>query len=373
MTACAPVTMLISSLGAGGAERVMATMAGHWAAEGRPVTLLTLRGETTPAFYDLHPAVDHRAIGGARPTRSVAAAAWQNGRRFWRTRNAVRASRPDVLVSFIDSTNVLAILVGKSLRIPVIVAEHTDPSQYSSGPIWNLLRSRLYPRADRVVVLSETVRDFFPTRLRAKIRVIPNPVVVQNRGAALDRASSGPERHVVALGRLSEEKRFDLLIRSFAATARDRPEWRLTIWGEGPERAKLEAVRSESGMAERIALPGATKEPHARLAEADLFVLCSRFEGFPMALCEAMAVGLPVIAVDCPSGPREIVRPGIDGVLTPLGDDGALRDAMARLMDDPAERARLALRAPEVLDRFGVERVMAVWDGLLAEVAACAD
>lgn len=361
------ITFLISSLGAGGAERVMATMANHWAAHGRSVTILTLAGDTTPPFYDLHPAITYRSLGGQAPSSSPLTAIARNLHRLWTVGRAVRASRGDVLISFMDSTNVLAIAVGRALRVPTIVAEHTDPAQYSSGRAWRALRRIAYPRAARLVVLSETARDYFPVAIRHRAQIIPNPIVVPNPGAALRPAPASPPFRLIGVGRLSPEKGFDLLIRAFARIAADVPDWTLTIWGEGPERPALEALRAALGLDGRVEFPGRTAEPHARMAEAHLFALSSRFEGFPMALGEAMAVGLPVVAVDCPSGPRQLIRPGVDGLLLPPGDEAALAAGLAGLMTDGDERRRLAERAPEVIERFGVERVMTIWDDLLRD------
>ena len=135
-------------------------------------------------------------------------------------------------------------------------------------------------------------------------------------------------------------------------------------------RVALEDLRDCLGLTDRILLPGRVSNPEAALKQADLFVLPSRFEGFPMALCEAMAAGLPVIAADCPTGPREIIRPDVDGILIPPEDPAALAAALARLMDDDALRHRLGGRAAEVVDRFSVDRIMAMWEAIVADALA---
>jgi glycosyltransferase involved in cell wall biosynthesis len=175
---------------------------------------------------------------------------------------------------------------------------------------------------------------------------------------------------MVTLGRLSAEKQFDYLLRAFERCGSRHPEWSLQIIGEGPERQSLEALAADLGIGRRVRFPGIVQDPEAILCNADLFVLTSRYEGFPNALVEAMACGLAVLSFDCPSGPNEIIRHGVDGVLVPAQDLDALAGSMDRLMGDDAERTRLGARALEVADRFDVERIMSMWEDVIEEVRA---
>lgn len=353
----------------GGAERVVATMANAWVARGWEITLLTFDDGSEPSFYPLDARVDHRPLGIASSSSGAVQAIRRNVDRIRSVRNAITSSRPDVVISFLDMVNVRVLLATRGLDLPTIVMEQTDPGQKQIGWAWNTLRRLLYPRAQRLVVLSATSRSFFGPAIQKRSVIIPNPIAIEP--PTWDE-NSNPKagRTVVAMGRFAPEKGFDLLLEAFARIADDHPTWRLVIWGDGPLRPQLEALRDQRGLSERVSMPGRTTEPFVALRKADLFVMSSRREGFPLALGEAMACGLPAVSFDCPSGPRELIRHEIDGLLVPDGDVPALADALDRVMTNDAERQRLAARAVDVNERFGAERVLGQWEAMLREVVS---
>jgi glycosyltransferase involved in cell wall biosynthesis len=364
------LTLVLPALTLGGAQRVMTTLANAWAARGWHVHLLTFDDGGQPPFYPLHPVVVHESLGLARASQTLLQGVVENVRRQAVLRRAIRRSRPDVVCSFMDQVNVLTLLATRGLGVPVVVAERSDPGHKPIGRAgWGLLRRWLYPRAAGLVVQTEGARAHLPRGLRRYARVIPNPVLPPPASSAPARAPGASGGLLVGMGRLSEEKGFAKLIAAFADVAGRKPGWSLEIWGEGSQRGELEALVGRLGLSGRVALPGATQDPAAVLRRADLFVLPSSYEGFPNALCEAMACGVPVVSFACPSGPAEIVRHDFDGVLVPPGDTAALVAALAALVDDPARRLRLGARATEVARRFSLDRVLALWEAALRHAA----
>lgn len=368
------IALVISSLGLGGAERSLCLLAGGLARRGHEVHVLRFDSPDAAPFFPLDAAVRLHGLDLHGPARSAWEGLRANARRVALLRRSFRRLKPDVALGFMDTTNVLCLLAGLGLGLPVIATEHSDPDRHDIGRAWNFLRRLSYPLAARVTTQTQAVRAKLPGR----VSVIPNPVAAP---AAEARAQAQPgtqtdahDRQLLALGRLAPEKGFDLLLAAFATALATRaassPRWRLTILGEGPQRTRLEAQRRSLGLEGRVDLPGAVRDPGPWLRRADLFVLPSRFEGFSNALCEALAHGLPAVAFDCPSGPAEILRPGVDGLLAPEADVPALAAALARLMDDEALRLGMAARAPEVLERYGFEKVLDLWEAVLLDVTA---
>ena len=269
----------------------------------------------------------------------------------------LRAARPDALLADKDKVNRTALLARRLARVPTRIAVRlgihvsTNLAQRSLWQRWVQTQSirRYYPKADVIVVPSDGVADDLAAlgRLaRARITVIPNPIVTP---ALLTRAAESPGHPwfedatipvVLGVGELSERKDFETLIRAVSLVRRSRP-CRLVILGRGKQRETLLALGARLGLADHMDLPGFVDNPYAYMRRAAVFANTSRLEGFANVVAEALAVGTPVVATDCHSGPREILEHGRNGKLVPVGDAEALALAILATLADPPLPERL--------------------------------
>jgi GalNAc-alpha-(1->4)-GalNAc-alpha-(1->3)-diNAcBac-PP-undecaprenol alpha-1,4-N-acetyl-D-galactosaminyltransferase len=361
------IMFVLYALVPGGAERVAATLVNHWVNTGDELFVVTIASTDTD-FYELDSRVKRVALNLAHASRNWRDFILNNFRLVMRLRDVMRCINPDVVLSHIDLVNLRVLLAALGTGMPVVVEEHTDPTQHSIGKIAEILRGLLYCRARAVVVLTPGISEWASRIVsREVIHVIPNPIGAQFLSPCGLKGSARSHR-IVALGRLEPEKGFDLLLRAFTQCAEAHQDWTLDIFGEGSERARLLALANELRVADRVRLPGAVKDPEKMLRQADFFVLSSRYEGFPMALLEAMACGLPVVSFDCHSGPREMIQNGVNGLLVPPNDVNALAKAMAHLMGNADERKRLGERATAVAEKFSLAKVTQMWRSLLEGV-----
>lgn len=373
MGACiVKILFLVSSLNTGGAERVATTLASAWAERGDEVTLVSTYPRRGECFYALSPQVqlvwmaDHLGSAGNAVTVTVA--------KLRALRKIMRKAQPDVIISFLTNVNVMALLARRGLNIPIIVCERTNPAAATnSGVVLRGMRRLTYPWADMVTVQAESSVEAFRRMVPGirQLAVVPNPLPPGVLQQTTPPVAFHQRKRLVAMGRMVPAKQFDLLIEVFSHLATQCPEWDLVIWGEGPMRPMLEQQIASLNLASRITLPGRTETPWSELLQADAFALTSAVEGFPNVLLEAMALGCPCIAFDCPSGPAEMTRQGNDALLVPLGDTAALSQGLLRLMQEPGLRADLARRgAQSVRERYALPQVLALWDELIKQACA---
>lgn len=363
------ILFFVSSLHAGGAERVAATLSSAWARRGDTVTLVpTFTGKGT-CFYRLNAAV--RVVWLADRLGWLGRKLFPGVMKLFAIRRLIRETRPDVIVSFLTNVNVVVLLATRGMGVPVIVCERTNPAVSTNvGKLLKRLRALTYRWASIVCLQSEDTVPAF-TKMVPGLRdvaVIPNPLPPDLLEPHTGRSEGGtpPRRKLMAMGRLVPIKGFETLIRAFSAISDEFPDWDLHIWGEGPLRAALTQQIQEAGLQQRIWLPGRTDQPWQELAQADVFALTSLVEGFPNALLESMALGRACVTVDCPSGPREISEDGRVAVLVPPDDAPALGRALAQLMGDPVLRDVLGKHAAvSVRERYGLPDVLEKWDRVI--------
>ena len=226
--------------------------------------------------------------------------------------------------------------------------------------------ARWYPRMNAVISLTDADAAEYAAMLdgaRTRLAIIPNGLTPADRApAALD------SKIIVAAGRLTRQKGFDLLIESFAEVAAEHPDWRLRIYGDGKEREKLRRLIHRLHLDDHVFLMGGTTRLEQELAKGAMFVLSSRYEGFGMVLIEAMAHGLPVVSFDCSHGPAEIVTHGRDGLLVPPGDVPALATAMKTLIRDSRLRHDLGRAGRVSVPRYDMNRIHLLWERLFTEL-----
>jgi glycosyltransferase involved in cell wall biosynthesis len=356
------VAFTIAGLGAGGAERVLSLITAAWVVD-RLVTIISFDSCSDLVFHSFDPRVRIVRLDIPHTRSGLLKQIVTAIRRTLRLRRTLRELNPDIVISFLTKINVLTLLASLGMRHPVIISERNNPQMQASNVAWRALLSRLHWRASGVVMQTRDSLVCLKGRARQRAQVISNPVEIPG----LTSPKIGPPV-LAAVGRLTAQKGFDLLIEAFAAVAPSHPDWTLRIWGEGELRHELERQVKDLGLEHRVDLPGVSRDPAEWIRDADAFVFSSRYEGFGNALAEAAASGLAVVSFDCPFGPSDIIDHDRTGLLVPPGDIAALSAALDRVMSDELLRKRLGEAARADMSRFAPGKIIAQWDALLVQV-----
>ncbi len=348
------IGIIIGCLGLGGAERVSVNLARWFIGQGSEVVFFNTK-KPAEKEYDL-------------PDGAARILCWSKNKVGITSnlRKALKKERPDAVIVMGTPMCVYAIPALTGLRIPTAVSERSSPGNAKIKKTTRVFSDLLVGSADAFIFQTEDAKKYFKKKIREKGRVIPNPIV----------ASSLPDpyrgertKRFVALGRLVAEKNYPLLIDAFGRFHKTHPEYVLEIYGDGPEREKLQARIDADGLGDSITLFRSRSDVLEHVKDARGFVLSSDLEGMPNALIEAMAIGIPSVSTDCPcGGPADLIEDGVSGILVPTGDSDALAGAIGKIADDAEFAGTLSANSVGIRERLDINVIGKEWSDVLTSI-----
>ena len=347
---------VISSLSSGGAERVLSILANYFA-EDKDYEVVIVTIAKSDSFYSLHKNVKHIKLGLLKKSNNFLQSILNSFERIKALVQIFKEENPDIIISFMTHTNILSTIAAKIVRKKIIISERIA-YDYHKSKVLNILRRLIYPLSNGFV--TQTYSDLKNYAFLKHPCVIYNPVKFESFDANIKK-----QKIVLGVGRLEKQKGFDILIKAFHKVGRD--DWKLVIAGDGSEREKLEKLIKELRAA-NIELIGTTKDIFEWYKRASIFVLSSNREGFPNVLIEAMSMGCAVVSFDCPYGPGEIIKDGVNGLLIENQNSQALETAIKRLIEDQGLRERLSSEAVKVREIYNIKNIASKWKKIIKEV-----
>ena len=346
------IALIINSLSSGGGERVVATLSQGFA-KNYDVTVIVFNSNDVDYEFG-GKLVDIDCI----EKKSLIGKSYNLLKRSYKLKKLFNHEKFDHIFGFMESANYPSVLASRK----TIASLHIDFNFL--GPIDRALISSLYPLAKCVAPVSDDIA----TSLRSELKLnnvtrIYNPVSFEELETLSSVPFEHPRKFIIAVGRLTYQKHFDLMIDAFSKS-KTQHECDLIILGDGELREELEAQVAALGMQDKVLLPGRLKNPFVYMKNAEFMALSSRAEGFPMVLIEALSLSCPVISADCPTGPREIVQDGVNGFLIEKGKQETLTEAMDKLFYDKELRQKLSANARRSVEHLSVENICEEWVAL---------
>lgn len=347
------IMFVIPSLCAGGAERVVSELANEFSNIGLDVGILLVSKDAV--VYDLNPAIKLISL-----EEGMKGHKWVAGmfKRCVLIRGGVKRFNPDLVLSFLSVINIYTCASLLFSRYKLIVSVRNDPGKDPPDPIKRRIRDFVYRYADGYVFQTGLARGYFPTEIREKSAIIPNPLKNDLPGPY----NGEREKRIVAVGRLEGQKNYPLLLKAYALLRNEHPDYILDIFGEGSQRACLESLTRELGVGKWVNFRGVVSNVHDLMEKASLYVLTSDYEGMPNALMEAMAMGLPCIASRCPcGGPAMLINHGENGLLFEVGDKNGLLLNMKKVLKDGDLAGKLSANAVKIKSTYRLADIARRW------------
>ena len=348
------ISFVLGSMGRGGAERVISILSNEFANEGWITQICLLLFNRVD--YELDKSTKIFDFTGGMSSRLKRLPYWLRTIRHY-----VKKEKPDVIVSFAARINVLVLLATLGLRVKVIVSERNDPKHDGRGFITRLMVRLLYPFANRIIFQTKRSLQYFSKNILKKGEVIPNPISVSCY------ASNQKKKKIVTVGRLTKQKNQSLLIRAFANIQKDFPDYELYIYGDGEQKENLIALSESLNIGNKVHFEGNILNVHEKIADAELFVLSSDYEGLSNALLEALMMGIPCISTDC-AGADEFINNDENGLLVQVGNECDLYNTMKKVLSDDLLRIKLAKNAKINSTSFEKDYVLKQWMNVIGDI-----
>ncbi|WP_418511283.1 glycosyltransferase family 4 protein [Corallibacter sp.] len=357
------VAFIISSLTSGGAERVVSTLANSLS-EQFDITIITLY--KCKPFYSLNDSVNVVSCKNSYSGNASIFLSVKNLFGFIYTiLKLLKTHKIDIAIGFMSTTNIYTIISSKLLNIPCIVSERIHPEYSSLNNFWCKVRRFIYPLSNKLVVQTHDIKVYFESFLKPeKITIIRNPLapeLLKKRDSSVKK-----EKIILNVGRLTNQKNQEALIKAFHKI--QPKDWKLQLIGSGKNEKKYKALITELNLQNSVTLLGNINNVFDHYNKASIFAFPSRYEGFPNALTEAMAFGLPCISADCPSGPSELIENNVNGFLIPVDDDNALEDILKLLIENPEKRFDIGEKARKSTSSFEVDYITNEWKKLITSL-----
>jgi GalNAc-alpha-(1->4)-GalNAc-alpha-(1->3)-diNAcBac-PP-undecaprenol alpha-1,4-N-acetyl-D-galactosaminyltransferase len=347
------ILFTIASLNSGGAERVLTTLANELS---KKHEVIILKSDDEDPFYEINKSIVLESLCMNKINSSLIKKMMHNFSIIKVMRKSIRKHKPDVVISFMDRTNIYTVLATRFLDTKLIISERINYEYLKSKP-WRVLRRMIYPFTDGMVVLSQY--DFDKYSYVKDKKIIFNPLFIKNSKIDLTQK----ENIILSIGRLVDDKGFDVLLNALSLIDTKLLEnWKILIVGDGEKKDDLERLSQNLGLGEKVKFLGKRKDVEELYKSSSIFVSTSRAEGFPNALSEALSLGCACVATDCLTGPSELIEDGKNGFLVEVDDVKEVKNRLKILLEDKKLRSDFANQGVKMSKKYGVVNIVNEWE-----------
>lgn len=356
------IMFVIDGWGGGGAERVICNLASYLVRR-HEVSIVSFGGNERYSVNEkvkLYNDVDTTIFLEEKNKIKKAFLFLRRVKKFNKCKKEIQ---PDIIISFLSIPNYVVLFSNMFKKVKVIISERNDPNVFYSSFRSKFLMNWLYPKTDGFVFQTEKVKQYFKKRIQEKGTVIANPINEKFIGKVY---KGERKKEIVSVGRLVDQKNHKLLINVFANISKKYPDYKLIIYGEGGLRGELTKLIEDLNLKEKVVLYGNASNIEEKIYDAEMFVLPSIWEGMPNSLMEAMALGLPCIATNCPSGgPEFLIQNDVNGILIECDNGKNLEDAIKKILDDKEFAKKIGENASKIAETLNPDEIYKKWESYI--------